>query len=296
LSKTLKVGVLDSGAGGLTVLSAILGAKRNIELHYFADDAFSPYGSLSVSDIQDRVIKVCLFLINKGVSALVIACNTATLEAVSLVRCLPEVKENNIIVVGIEPAIKPASLLNAQGVVSVLATPVSCKSSRLQILIQNSMPNPSLSLTDSKMGYHCIESDVLARAIDAMPEKLFVVEQELQRIKGIMQDLNSRVLVLACTHYPLIKSMFTDLFDYPISIIEPSEAVANRLFFLIDQSDNEGLLSTNKGYNQRVCLYSSGDCQALRRLTYWLKALLGGYVFDGLDLSLNTACIDTLSS
>jgi len=292
----LKVGVLDSGAGGLTVLSAILGDKRNIELHYFADDAFSPYGSLSIAQIQERVIKVCLFLIDKGVNALVIACNTATLEAIALVRCLPEVKENNLIVVGIEPAIKPASLLNASGVVSVLATPVSCKSSRLQVLIKNNMPASSLGCIDSQMRCQCIESDVLASAIDAMPEKVFVVEQELQRIKGVMQGLNSRILVLACTHYPLIKAMFTDLFDSPISIIEPSQAVADRLFFLIDQDASEGFSCAKEQCSQRVYLYSSGDCQTLKRLTYWLKSLLGDDMFDSLNLTIESVHLKPISS
>lgn len=286
--ETLKVGVLDSGAGGLTVLSAILKQKQNLEMHYFADDAFSPYGDLSVSDIQKRVINICDFLLDKGVIALVIACNTATLEAIDLIRDLPRVKENNIIVVGVEPAIKPASLLSFQGLVSVLATPVSCKSARLQRLIENNRQFPLVEDDNTIAGYQCIESNVLAHAIDAMPKSIAVVEQELQRIKGIMEALDSRILVLACTHYPLIKSMFDDLFEYPVSIIEPSEAVAQRVHCLMTACHGERLLCKVDRSIQSAFLYTSGTDQSLAGLKGWLKGLLGDEFFESISLNMST--------
>jgi len=68
------------------------------------------------------------------------------------------------------------------------------------------------------------------------------------------------------------------------------------LFFLIDQEGSEGFSCEREGANQSVTLYSSGDSQALKRLSYWLKSLLGDHEFDCLDLSMSTARIDTPSS
>lgn len=284
----LKVGVLDSGAGGLTVLSAILATKRQLEMHYFADEAFSPYGSLSVHSMQQRVIRLCEFLIDLGVSAIVIACNTATLETISLIRNLQRVKEGGILVVGVEPAIKPASLIDDQGVVCVLATPTRCQSERLKNLIQSNSKQPSKALE-----YHCIESHLLANLIDTLPESRVLLEQELNRIKEIIQALNARVLVLACTHYPLIKPRFEALFDYPVLIIEPSQAVAERLLFCLNEAEYAlaPIDKSGKSSAQNVFLYSSGDAKSLLRVRAWLSELVGEIGKNDLNITLRPDCL-----
>lgn len=268
---SLKIGVLDSGAGGLTVLSALLKSNRRYEYHYFADDAFSPYGSLSIESMCSRLEKICHFMIELGISVLVIACNTATLAAISYIRNLPFVLNNKLIVVGIEPAVKPAALMLQAGVVSVLATPVSCNSQRLKALIQYNLQIEQTH-SDASVEYHCIASHVLAKAIDELPYSHKIVEQELLRIKTVMESMDSRVLVLACTHYPLIKPMFEALFGGAISIIEPSQAVADRVFDRIDLELNYDGLSV---FQQDLYLYSSGGDSKVDRLYSWLEELLG---------------------
>lgn len=285
----LSVGVLDSGAGGLTVVAELLASDRQVEIHYFADHAFSPYGSLTVSDMRQRLMAICHFLIAKGISVLVIACNTATLEAISTIRNLSIIKDNNIVVVGVEPAVKPAAMLQTQGVISVLATPISCESQRLKSLIESAVSSSCLEGV-SPLNYHCIASDVLANAIDALPVSIKLVERELQRIKGLMQELDSYVLVLACTHYPLIKPMFDALFDRPVTIIEPSQAVATRVFSCIDNA-NLAVRSVNEG--EEIYLYSSGDYQDAECLQGWLKVLLDNEQFEGLVFNLNSDCVAT---
>ena len=270
-----KIGILDSGAGGLTVLAALIKSNKAYDYYYFADDAFAPYGSLSIDKIQQRVLSICDFLIDKGVTSLVIACNTATLEVIHLVRSCPKVIEKNILIVGIEPAIKPASLLDYQGVVCVLATPITCHSNRLQALINHA----SLDRVSQSSRYHCIASEVLANAIDALPGSGSRVDLELQRIRAIMAELDSRVLVLACTHYPLIKSMFEGLFDYPVQILEPSDAVARRVIDCLPSMHLGGHESLS------VSLYSSGDNQMESRLCAWLVVLLGESLYQRLSLA-----------
>jgi len=267
----LKVGVLDSGAGGLTVLSALLKSNHKYEYHYFADDAFAPYGNLTIDRMRTRLEKICRFMIKSGVNVLVIACNTATLSAISYIRNLPCVVDNKIIVVGVEPAVKPASLMLESGVVSVLATPVSCDSHRLRALIQNNL-RIEKSSSDAFVKYHCIASHILAKAIDELPNSQQVVEQELLRIKDILVSMNSKVLVLACTHYPLIMPMFESLLGPSISIVEPSQAVADRMLARIEQElDLEEAIESQ----QNLYLYSSARKADVVRLYSWLEDLLG---------------------
>lgn len=267
----LKVGVLDSGAGGLTVLSALLKSSRAYEYHYFADDAFAPYGSLSIENMCTRLEKICHFMIESDISVLVIACNTATLAAITYIRNLPLVLSNKLIVVGVEPAVKPAGLMLETGVVSVLATPISCDSQRLKSLIQNNLQIEKAN-SDAFVKYHCIASYVLAKAIDELPGSQQIIEQELLRIKEVMVSMDSRVLVLACTHYPLIKPMFESLFGQAISIIEPSQAVADRVFDRIDLELRVDSLSMTQ---QALYLYSSAGSNEVARLYAWLESLLG---------------------
>ena len=277
------MGVFDSGAGGLTVLSSILAANKPIQLHYFADEAFAPYGSLSVTEVQRRAIDICRFLIETGVTALVIACNTATLEAIALIRSLPVVIQNNIPVIGVEPAVKPAGLMLESGMITVLATPVTCASQRLKRLIQdNSFHNRNGQFAR----FHCLESSVLAKIIDTLPSSKHLLEQELLRIKQVMDHLESRVLVLACTHYPLIKNEFESLLDSGITILEPSQAISNRLF---DCLDLNGMDIKHDNYHV-VRLYSSGDAGSITRLECWLRELLGQSAFNRLTIKSFSSC------
>lgn len=282
MNSAYKIGVLDSGAGGLSVLSAIIKINPACEWHYFADDAFSPYGALPLNLMRQRVVEICLFLIDKGVDALVLACNTATVETISLIRSLPQVMAKNIEVVGVEPAIKPASVLG-RGVVSVLATPVTCRSERLLNLVNTHQTTPYQDVS-----FQIIASHVLANAIDALPNSQCAVEQELARIKEVMDDVGSSVLVLACTHYPLIKRQFERLFDHNIHIIEPSQAVADQVFRCLSRVELVGGDLAREGY---LTFYSSGSVLQVERLPNWLQSLLGEVCFQALSIHCQSASL-----
>ena len=275
-----KVGLLDSGAGGLTVLAAVIQQADVCDLHYFADDAFSPYGALPRKVMRQRVEKICLFLIEKGVNALVLACNTATVETIHMIRNMAQVKARGIVIIGIEPAVKPAALMQVNGVVTVLATPVTCQSERLQSLINNSQQVSSHSTR-----FQVLASDVLANAIDELPASQSLIEQELGRIKALMQDMKSTTLVLACTHYPLIKARFEQVCGPNVTIIEPSQAVAEQLCRRLPSIATKTKALKSQGVCQLV-LYSSKDQKSVERLQAWLSSILGGGDFQSLDIEL----------
>ena len=111
------IGVFDSGLGGLSVWNEIINILPNEQIVYFADSGYCPYGNRTREDITQRVKLITDFLISKGVSLIVVACNTVTAASIDYLR-----ENYTIPFVGMEPAVKPAILNSKSGVVGVLAT------------------------------------------------------------------------------------------------------------------------------------------------------------------------------
>ena len=110
------IGVFDSGAGGVTVLKECTKLLPEENFYYYGDSKHAPYGEKSVKEVQDRTLEAMNQMVNHGVKAIVIACNTATSAAVNIVRNVyPQIP-----VIGVEPALKPAA--SAHQKVLVMAT------------------------------------------------------------------------------------------------------------------------------------------------------------------------------
>jgi len=113
------VGVFDSGVGGLSVLREIRALLPGIDLAYVADSAHCPYGARSEAEIRAHACAITRFVVEeRGAQAVVVACNTATAAAIDLLRSAFD----QVAIVGMEPAIKPAAVATRSGVVGVLAT------------------------------------------------------------------------------------------------------------------------------------------------------------------------------
>src|SRR5574340_1478524 len=124
------IGVFDSGMGGLSVLRRIRAELPAEDLFYVADSGHAPYGGKSLQYIERRCLAISDFLVERGIKALVVACNTATAAAVATLRARYAMP-----VVGVEPAVKPAVERTRSGVVGVLATASTVQSARLAGLI-----------------------------------------------------------------------------------------------------------------------------------------------------------------
>ena len=131
------IGVFDSGLGGLSVLGALAEVCPAADLIYAADTAHVPYGNKTPEQIRARVLAMGQALINEGCTTLVVACNTATAEAIEALRA----EHPDIPIVGVEPGIKPAALNTKTGKIAVLATAATAKSQRLADLIGRHAPN-----------------------------------------------------------------------------------------------------------------------------------------------------------
>ena len=228
----MKIGIFDSGMGGTTVMHAIKNFLKDEEYFYIADSKNCPYGEKSDEDLAKIVTKNVETLKNWGAKIIVIACNTATVKCIQILRKnYPEIK-----FVGTEPAIKLAANTNAKNIL-VMATPGTVKSERAQELLQENqkegqkitfLPCPGLA-------------DLIEHTIKFTKnyQPLPLTEQQKTLIKDKLVSLFENIsetpdiIVLGCTHYPLIKSEIQNFFK-TTKIIDGNSGVAHRTATIVN--------------------------------------------------------------
>lgn len=226
----MKVGVFDSGLGGLTVVSAIQKLFKGAELYYIADTAYAPYGEKTPEQILDRCDNITSYLLeNHGIEALIVACNTATSAAIKHLRA----KFPFLIVIGTEPGIKPAILNTKTSHIGVLATPATLKGDKYQLLVNELSTIKNVKLYEQA----CIGLVEQIEKDEINTQKTFdMLETWLLPMKNNCVD----TIVLGCTHYPLVAGIIKKIMGKNITLIETGEAIANRLKIL---SENKGHLN-----------------------------------------------------
>ena len=209
------IGVFDSGVGGLSILDEALRQLPQYDYIYLADSANAPYGEKSSEWIAARSLALCKHLANKGCEAVVVACNTATAEAIKQIRA-----ELSIPIIGVEPGIKPAAMQSQNGIVGVLATEVTLKSDKFNSLLAT-LPDHCRFIKQSGAG--------LVPLIEAgkanSEETLDLLGKHLEPIL----DAGSDTLVLGCTHYPFLRKSIRKLLGDTITLIDTSDAVVRQL-------------------------------------------------------------------
>ena len=209
------IGVFDSGVGGLSILDEALRQLPQYDYIYFADSANAPYGEKSSEWIAARSLALCKHLANKGCEAVVVACNTATAEAIKQIRA-----ELSIPIIGVEPGIKPAAMQSQNGIVGVLATEATLKSDKFNALLAT-LPDHCRFIKQSGAG--------LVPLIEAgkanSEETLDLLGKHLEPIL----DAGSDTLVLGCTHYPFLRKSIRKLLGDTITLIDTSDAVVRQL-------------------------------------------------------------------
>jgi glutamate racemase len=211
--------VFDSGLGGLTVLAELRAALPHARLVYAADDAAFPYGGLAEDVLVTRVVDVVGRLVTRHRPDLVvIACNTAS------TLCLPTLRATLAVpVVGTVPAIKPAAAATRSGHVAVLATPGTVKRDYTRALIETFAGQAIVTL---------VGATGLARLAEAHLKGEAVADAAvLEEIAPCFVERDGRrtdVVVLACTHYPLLIDTFRRVAPWPVAFIDPAPAIARR--------------------------------------------------------------------
>lgn len=262
---SLPIGVFDSGVGGLSVLRHIRAALPGEQLLYFADSGFAPYGGKSAQAVTERVLAVAGFLTARGVKALVVACNTATVAAIEALRA----RYPALPIVGVEPGLKPAAALTRNGKVGVLATEVTLAGDKfLQLRAQVSAASRAEFLLQGCPG---LVERIERGELDGAPV--------VAMLEGYLQPLLARgidTLVLGCTHYPFVQGAIEGVLRRAgageVALVDTGEAVARQLARLL----HSGGLARGDQEIATLTGHTSGDVDALAQAFAGLLGLHPG--------------------
>ncbi|MDO9002991.1 MAG: glutamate racemase [Aquabacterium sp.] len=215
LGEGLRIGLFDSGLGGLSVLRDLRQHMPRAQLLYIADSGNAPYGERDDAFIAGRALAISEFLLSQGAQVIVVACNTATAMAVHTLRQRwPELP-----IVGVEPGVKPAVALSANKRIGVLATPGTLASDKFKRLIEMHghdaliVPQPCPGLAKEIESGH-LDSPALRALVETFSQPL--------------REARVDTVVLGCTHYPFIAPLFQQALGPHVRIIDTAEAVARQ--------------------------------------------------------------------
>ena len=229
--------VFDSGLGGLTVLREVVAARPDAHYTYVADDAFFPYGHHSEDEIIGRVVPLMGELIGThDPDLVVIACNTASTLVLSHLRAAYSVP-----FVGTVPAIKPACARSKTRRVSVLGTKGTVRREYTRALIRDFAQGCEVTLVGSPELASLAERELSGEAISDDD----ILTELTPCFVGDAADAGARtdMIVLACTHYPLLLDRMKKLAPWPVDWIDPAPAIARRVSDLLGPSSGDIALS-----------------------------------------------------
>ena len=214
-----RVLVFDSGVGGLTVAEEIRALGPALSVHYAADSAFFPYGDKSDDALRERLPKVARALCDKvRPDVFVIACNTASTLALAEVRAVLDIP-----VVGTVPAIKPAAQLTRTGTVGLLATPGTIRRAYTAELIGKFAGHLHVIMHGSIELVRLAEAH--ARGEDIPIDRFAEAQAPLFDVPG---GENIDTVVLACTHFPLVRGQLIASAPQPVSYVDSGAAIARQ--------------------------------------------------------------------
>lgn len=215
LGQGLRVGVFDSGLGGLSVLRAIRAHLPQADLDYVADSGHAPYGEKPDAFIEARSRHITGVLLDQGADLIVVACNTATAAAVHALRQQWPL----VPVVGVEPGVKPAVALSPKRRIGVLATPSTLRSQKFGMLV-DAHGGDAFVLLQPCPG--------LAREIERGQLDTPALRELVNGFSRPLNDAGVDTAVLGCTHYPFVLPLFEQALGPEVRIIDTAEAVARQ--------------------------------------------------------------------
>ena len=223
----MKIGIFDSGIGGLSILEKAVSCIPDAEYIYYADTEHVPYGSKSLEEIRGYCDSIVQFLISKGCEIIVIACNTATSVAASYLRA----RYSNIPILGIEPAVKPAVLARREGRILVIATPLTVKEEKLNDLVAR---------VDDQ---HVTDMKALGRLPEFAERGEFDSPAVIDYLDNEFSDCDMSCyseVVLGCTHFIQFVPVLRRYFKENICFIDGVEGTVRNLANKVGNIDSKG--------------------------------------------------------
>lgn len=242
------IGIFDSGVGGLTIYKEIHKLLPHESIIYLADSKNAPYGEKSKQEIIDISVKNTEFLLSKGCKIIVVACNTASTNAVQYLR-----EHYKVPFIRVQPAIKPAALNSRTKVVGILATKGTLKSDLLLetsqrfaqgVEVVEQVGEGLVSLIENGQMHSTEMDDLLKTHIRPMLKK------------------NIDYLVLGCTHYPFLTPQIESLVGDKVKVLDSGEAIARQTKVILEQ---ENLINKNHAVIKRF-FYTNKNTSVLQNI------------------------------
>ena len=223
MGKQQPIGIFDSGVGGTSIWREIHSLLPMEQTLYLADSANAPYGEKSKQEIIDLSVKNTRKLLEMDSKIIVVACNTATTNAIKHLR-----NEFNVPFIGIEPAIKPAALNSQTRVIGILATRGTLSS---ELFAETSDLYSQYAKVVEVVGTG------LVKAIERGELKAKSTELLLRNLLSPLLEANIDYLVLGCSHYPYLIPLLKEILPQGVKIIDSGLAVANQTKNVLENLD-----------------------------------------------------------
>jgi len=254
------IGVLDSGLGGLSVFSEIVRLLPEESVIYYGDGKNCPYGEKPKEEIIKISDEIVCFLIGHGCKLIVLACNTATADAIDYLR----EKYPDTPFVGMEPAVKPAVMSTRTGVVGILATAPTLEGRHFKDNYLKYAGEAAIIPVVGEGFVNIVENGEI---------ESHEAESAVRKIIDPLIEKNVDRIVLGCTHYPFLKDVINKIIgEREIEIINPAPAVVRRIENLLV----EKRISAPSGNLPYYEFYSSSGKQYLNKIKTTADKLLKG--------------------
>ncbi|WP_371397036.1 glutamate racemase [Fretibacter rubidus] len=248
--------IFDSGVGGLSVSREIRDLLPALRQSYVADDIFRPYGEKTPAQLQARLPELLATLeLMLSPDVIVIACNTASTTALDAIRAAVRAP-----VIGVVPAIKPAAQMTRTGTIAVLGTPGTVKRRYVDGLIRDHASDCHVILQGSVNLVDIAEAKLAGGAVD-----LARIKAELAPLFSGKHGADIDAVVLACTHFPLLKDELKASLTQSVRWIDSGAAIARRVKSVLDDK----AVDIAKGFNSADNAFLIGpDTGAARAATF----------------------------
>lgn len=257
------IGIFDSGVGGTSIWKEIHQLLPFEDTIYLSDSKNAPYGEKTQDEIIKLSIKNTEKLLSQNCKIIVVACNTATTNAIKILR-----ETFDVPFIGIEPAIKPAALQSKHKSVGILAT---------RGTLASELFSKTSELYASEINVIEVEGHGLVELIE---KGLYYSEEIRSLLRELLEPmLKERIdyLVLGCSHYPYLIPILKEILLEDVTIIDSGEAVARQTKSVLDKNS---LLKQDKSKPGKAIFYSNSDIKVLSEL---LEAEKEGYEVSYLD-------------
>ncbi len=232
---TKPIGIFDSGIGGISIWKEIIALLPNEHTIYLADSKNAPYGQKSKQEIIDLCVKNTELLLKKGCKLIVVACNTATTNAITYLR-----NAYDISFIGIEPAIKPAALKTITKSIGILAT-------------KGTLNSELFTSTSEKFSEDIKIIEQIGEGLVPLIEtgKINSIQMQILLKKYLCNLMEYRIdyLVLGCSHYPFLIPQIKKILGNRVTIIDSGEAVAKQTKAILIKNN---ILNTDSAFGKHL--------------------------------------------